>query len=220
MVSRNHRFYWLANDRALDFLNTEPMADGRRIDQLPDFESLVAWCAEAGFIEADLARALVRRWGSTANGRAAVARAREFRASLRHLLAQQTRGEPPSARALSSLNRALALELGHTQLVRHERRVNRRQRVAVEHPEQLLRPIAEAAASLLCDADPALIRRCKSADCVLLFYDVSKNHARRWCSMELCGNRTKVAAHYRRSKTRRARPDTASEARGSLRRRA
>jgi predicted RNA-binding Zn ribbon-like protein len=33
---------------------------------------------------------------------------------------------------------------------------------------------------------------------VLFFYDTTKNHARRWCSMAFCGNRHKVAAHYRR----------------------
>jgi predicted RNA-binding Zn ribbon-like protein len=36
---------------------------------------------------------------------------------------------------------------------------------------------------------------------VLLFYDTTKNHARHWCSMSLCGNRHKVAAHYRRRRS-------------------
>jgi predicted RNA-binding Zn ribbon-like protein len=202
MVSKDERFHFLANHRALDFLNTEPIADGRREERLPDFQSLVAWCVEAGFIEGQLGRALVRRWGIKARGRATVAHAREFRSALRGLIARRKSGQAPSARALSSLNRALVLELGHTEVVRRGKWVERRQRVVIEHPEQLLRPIADAAVHLLCETEPALIRRCTSAKCVLFFYDTSKNHARRWCSMELCGNRTKVAAHYQRRKNR------------------
>lgn len=79
-------------------------------------------------------------------------------------------------------------------------RIERQRRVVVARPEQLLRPIAEAAVNLLCEAEPLLIRRCESSSCVLLFYDVSKNHARRWCSMDICGNRQKVASHYQRRK--------------------
>ena len=37
--------------------------------------------------------------------------------------------------------------------------------------------------------------------CGWLFLDLSKNHSRRWCSMEDCGNRAKAKRHYRRVKT-------------------
>ncbi|MBC3194922.1 CGNR zinc finger domain-containing protein [Pseudonocardia sp. C8] len=45
---------------------------------------------------------------------------------------------------------------------------------------------------------PDRIRRCADPRCVLYFYDVSRNGARRWCSMTTCGNRSKVARHYAR----------------------
>jgi predicted RNA-binding Zn ribbon-like protein len=35
---------------------------------------------------------------------------------------------------------------------------------------------------------------------VLLFLDTSRSHTRRWCSMEQCGNRSKVAAFNARSR--------------------
>jgi predicted RNA-binding Zn ribbon-like protein len=59
-------------------------------------------------------------------------------------------------------------------------------------------PIAESAAWLLEHGDPALVRRCGGPDCVLFFYDTSKNHSRRWCSMDACGGRAKAGAYYRR----------------------
>jgi predicted RNA-binding Zn ribbon-like protein len=64
----------------------------------------------------------------------------------------------------------------------------------------LLAPVAEAAARLLIDADPARLRRCDAPGCSLWFLDTSRNGRRRWCSMARCGNRAKVAAHYRRNR--------------------
>ncbi|MFD7026082.1 CGNR zinc finger domain-containing protein [Promicromonospora sukumoe] len=46
---------------------------------------------------------------------------------------------------------------------------------------------------------PDRIRQCAHPDCVLYFYDTSRNGSRRWHSMETCGARTKSARHYRRS---------------------
>ena len=46
---------------------------------------------------------------------------------------------------------------------------------------------------------PHRIRQCAHPDCVLFFYDTSKNGTRRWHSMATCGNRTKAARHYAKS---------------------
>lgn len=48
---------------------------------------------------------------------------------------------------------------------------------------------------------PDRVRACANGDCVLHFYDVSKNGARRWCSMAGCGNRAKAQRHYARHRT-------------------
>jgi predicted RNA-binding Zn ribbon-like protein len=48
--------------------------------------------------------------------------------------------------------------------------------------------------------DRAFVRRCSNPACPLLFLDTSKSGRRRWCSMQTCGNRSKVAAHYQRSR--------------------
>ncbi len=43
---------------------------------------------------------------------------------------------------------------------------------------------------------PDRIKQCAHPQCVLFFYDTSKNGARRWHSMSTCGNRAKAARHY------------------------
>lgn len=46
------------------------------------------------------------------------------------------------------------------------------------------------------------IRKCEHQECILYFVDTSKSGKRRWCSMELCGNRQKAAEFYARKKNK------------------
>ncbi len=65
--------------------------------------------------------------------------------------------------------------------------------------DDLLPRIAAACAELIAEADFAHVRNCEGPECSLYFRDVSKNRKRRWCSMEVCGNRAKAAAYRARS---------------------
>ncbi|OSZ55283.1 hypothetical protein OQI_39455, partial [Streptomyces pharetrae CZA14] len=59
--------------------------------------------------------------------------------------------------------------------------------------------LAEAAAALLADPAVARVKECEADDCVLLF--LPAHPRRRWCSPARCGNRTRVARHYRRHRS-------------------
>jgi len=65
----------------------------------------------------------------------------------------------------------------------------------------LLTPLAEAASELLCSGNLSLVKKCRNAACILCFFDTTKSHTRNWCSMQLCGNRIKVAAYYERKRS-------------------
>jgi predicted RNA-binding Zn ribbon-like protein len=65
-------------------------------------------------------------------------------------------------------------------------------------PEDLFAPLAHSAATLFANVDRNRVRQC--AHCVLHFHDTSKKGTRRWCSMQLCGNRYKVAAYATRQR--------------------
>jgi predicted RNA-binding Zn ribbon-like protein len=51
------------------------------------------------------------------------------------------------------------------------------------------------------------IRKCEHEDCILYFLDTSKSGKRRWCSMEMCGNRQKAADYYARKKKKGSREE-------------
>jgi predicted RNA-binding Zn ribbon-like protein len=41
-------------------------------------------------------------------------------------------------------------------------------------------------------------RMCADANCTTVFYDRSKNHSAKWCSMQSCGNKNKVRSYRER----------------------
>jgi predicted RNA-binding Zn ribbon-like protein len=57
--------------------------------------------------------------------------------------------------------------------------------------EAILGPVALSALSVLTGADLSRIKRCPGDHCGWLFFDATKNKRRRWCEMEVCGNRAK-----------------------------
>jgi predicted RNA-binding Zn ribbon-like protein len=67
-------------------------------------------------------------------------------------------------------------------------------------PEALLSPIGEALAQLVCTEAFSDVKACEGPACTLLFADHTRGRTRRWCSMALCGNRAKQAAHRHRLK--------------------
>jgi predicted RNA-binding Zn ribbon-like protein len=69
-------------------------------------------------------------------------------------------------------------------------------------PESLLLPIGEALAKFVCEGDFADVKACEGHACTLVFADRTRRRARRWCSMAICGNRAKQAAHRSRLKNK------------------
>jgi predicted RNA-binding Zn ribbon-like protein len=75
---------------------------------------------------------------------------------------------------------------------------HRRAGAATVRVSQALSSIARDAVAILTAAD-GRIRRC--AGCGRVFHDDSRTGNRRWCSMQTCGNRAKVAAFRARSRS-------------------
>ncbi|MER3446879.1 MAG: hypothetical protein C4291_08580 [Candidatus Dadabacteria bacterium] len=192
------KFIFVGNDICLDFINTQVIRRGRLVDLIGDFSDLVNWLAEAGVLDSVQARTALRRWNDNSQGERTLERARELRVVLRDTVERIANGKSVGQSAIDEINNLLRNRVGYTQLVRVKRGVERQFNLELNEPIQLITPIAESAGDLLCYSDFSLIKKCENPNCVLYFYDVSKNHARRWCSMNICGNRIKVAAYYRR----------------------
>ncbi|MES2392128.1 MAG: ABATE domain-containing protein [Acidobacteriota bacterium] len=167
----------------LMFLNSTPMIEGKLQDLLQTDADVRATLARFG-------------WPTSFRSSGLLAAARNLREDLRRLVERRKAGKPLD---LAPLNTFLAEASSHLVLSPNGKGSVTVQRTW-EHrtPQQALAPLAEAAADLLANGDFELIRRCESADCVLWFYDRTRSHRRRWCSMASCGNRNKVAAFRKR----------------------
>ncbi|MFF7215792.1 CGNR zinc finger domain-containing protein [Streptomyces sp. NPDC008238] len=66
--------------------------------------------------------------------------------------------------------------------------------------EAALARIALAWSALVTTGDAARLKRCAEHSCGWVFWDVSKNRSRRWCSMRVCGNRNKARAYAARQR--------------------
>jgi predicted RNA-binding Zn ribbon-like protein len=203
MTSAGEKFLFLGNEPALDLLNTTPVLAQGPVDFLEDFADLTEWMLAVGLLEEPMAKALRRRWHGTREANAAVIQAKQLREALREVLAAKLSGTKMPGGALGILNDALGAEKTTSRIEWNEKAATFTRTLhhtADGTPTQVVTLLAEAAARLLTEKDLTLVRRCENPACVLHFYDTSKNHRRRWCSMDICGNRMKVAAHYRRQR--------------------
>lgn len=194
-------FLFVGNQLCLDFINTRLLMDGRPVELLPTFSDLVAWLVQADQLTGDEAKTIGRQWGGQAKGTQTLDQARAFRATLREMVERIAAGRPVPQAAVEAINEMLRYRLGYPQLTRRRGQFEREYHLESRGANQLLGLLAEAASNLLCACDVSLIKKCQNPACVLFFYDTTKNHARHWCSMTICGNRSKVAAHYRRHRS-------------------
>jgi predicted RNA-binding Zn ribbon-like protein len=206
--------FFTGDHLALDFVNSRSTPLGVWTEWLRDGPDLLDWLEEAGAIEAVDAT----RFREDASAREALdevaERARTLREWLRGFVARHAGQElgAEAAAQLGPLNDLLARSDCFWQVGAggdaEDASTARQRPLCLQRarrwtsPQQLLQPLAEAIADLVCNDDFRLIRACEGKACVLLFLDKTKAHARRWCSMTLCGNRAKAAAHRARASSK------------------
>jgi predicted RNA-binding Zn ribbon-like protein len=196
---------FVADALGLDFLNSIATPVDAEIDWIDDGDGLLAWLEQAQLVPAETletfrAQAVPGEFDNVA------AQARSLREWFRGFV-RQRKGRPLTSEVLSELqplNRLLERDEGFGRVVARDHghasglefQAMRRWR----SPEALLLPIGEALARFVCEEDFSHVKACEGLACTLLFADHTRGHARRWCSMAICGNRAKQAAHRSRLK--------------------
>jgi len=182
------RAIFLAGDPALDFLNTRMRVNQELVDCLLSDDDVLTWLSEAGFP--------VPVQDIKIKPLSLLHSARKLRESTRVLVEMRKagrRGDP------QILNGYLAAGKNYSHLVWNTARSLKIDVVwRQDTPNSILAPVAKAVAELLAFADFELIKHCEDESCVFWFFDQTKSHNRRWCSIQRCGNRHKVAAYRKR----------------------
>jgi len=191
-------FVFVGNELVLDFLNTRPVEKGETLELIAGFDALLRWFQAAGVLNAQECKNLQDRWGKTAEAQKTTASMRELREGLRKEILAWEHGHAIGRSIIVELNRLMAEHPMRTRLTSDGGVYSTKSFFEVHEPEDLFAPLACSAVRLFTEVDHQRVRKCDQ--CVLQFHDTSKKGARRWCSMQLCGNRMKVAAYAARQR--------------------
>lgn len=196
---------FVAGSAALDFLNSIASPVDVPVEWLATGDDLLAWLAQAGLVAPEVLRH-IRETAGPGELDGVAAQARALRDWFRQFVTARM-GKRLTAAAvgeLDPLNRLLARDEVYGRVIARPRGggapalafvADRRWRSA----DTLLLPLAKAMADLLTTVDFRDVKACEWHSCSLLFVDTTKGRMRRWCSMAVCGNRAKQAAHRERS---------------------
>jgi predicted RNA-binding Zn ribbon-like protein len=174
------------------------------VERLPDYRALLSWAAATGALDArTAARLTTLAIHEPRSADRVLAAAHELRGAIHAVFLAAVEHEAPQPGAIALLDRHIRRSFAARRLMVGPSRVDWRwtEGDALVRP---LWPVALSAAELLTSPDLTRVRECagRAEGCGWLFLDSSRGSGRRWCTMEVCGNRAKARRHYRRAQQR------------------
>lgn len=195
------------SDLCLEFSNTVGNhASAHPAEHLKTPDDLVQWARRTGLLTTAEADDLIGRADAEASGSAAVlARAITLREAIYRIFSAHARGRTPTSSDMETLNVFMAEAFTHLRVAPESGRFVWKWTNENPTMEGILWPVARAAADLLTSDLLARVGECADeGGCGWLFLDTSKNHTRRWCDINDCGNRAKARRHYQRVREQKA----------------
>jgi predicted RNA-binding Zn ribbon-like protein len=195
---------FVADTAALDFLNSIATPVDEPVDWIDDGNGWLDWLKQSGWVEDEILQRLQAQ-AMPGELETVAAQARSLREWFRGFVLKY-KGKPLEASALTeleALNRLLERDEKYTQITLQDGEtpklaweLKRRWR----SPDSLLLPLGEVLAQFVSEEDFTNVKCCEGPSCTLMFVDHTRGRKRRWCSMAVCGNRAKAAAHRERQK--------------------
>lgn len=186
MKTNNANIYYrdsVGGHLALDLLNTVSIVGGQQVDAFQNDGDVLSWLIENNLVDNALSNMYKHDEILIA--------ARNLREMIRSLISAR---KDEKSLQLDEINSLLKQGSSYLQLQEANGKLEAITHREIKSVNQLLAPVAEAAVNILTQVNFDLIRKCESTECVLWFYDRTKGHKRRWCSMAICGNRHKVSS--------------------------
>ncbi|MGZ6347463.1 MAG: CGNR zinc finger domain-containing protein [Anaerolineales bacterium] len=191
----------VGGELCIDFANTvNGHAHLPHHEYLQDYEDMVLWGGHASVLNAKEMELLLKKARVDSGEAGAVyRRGLELRETIFRLFSSAARGKKAGADDLEHLNASWRNGMRHAELTRSTKgfELGWDDEPCLERP---LRVVTESAVKLLTSPLLQQVRQCEGEGCDWLFIDTSRNHLRKWCSMEECGNRAKMRRRKRRNK--------------------
>lgn len=187
---------------AIDFVNSCYGTGSNRVDWLSSGATLQRWLELSGSSLAPIFAA--SQTLSAADLDSAAGKARDLREWVRGLLAAWSASGAPAVprSAVKQMNTYLGLANLRQAFVSAGDGFALRTERVMSGPNGLVAELAAQTADLLANYPASRTHKCANPECTLWFIDLKQGPVRRWCSMAICGNRMKVAAHRARARAR------------------
>ena len=192
----------IGSELAFDFTNT---ASGRghssHQDHLQSAENVIDWAVHAKVVgagDADSLRASIA--GDAKLAARLLHEALELRGIVHDIGTQFSSGRRACDQQVDALGKVHAECIAKARLTNHGSGFMWTWDARNAPVEVILGPIALSALTLLTRSDLSRIKMCQGEHCGWLFFDITKNKSRRWCDMEVCGNRAKQRRHQTRQR--------------------
>lgn len=200
------KWEFTAGRLCLDFANTVGNRGGEpEIDYIGDYAALIAWCGRGGLLgEREEQHLLMRAREDPRAAAAAHGTATRLRNAMFTVFLAVAEDRKPEPDALELVNRALSDSLANLLVVEAGGGFAWDWRGRNAAFDSVLWPVSRSAGELLTATELPRVRQCANDPCKWLFLDTTKNHSRRWCVMEACGNQAKGRRHYARQRAARA----------------
>ena len=185
----------------LDFANTAEFHASEQPDErLNSYADLVSWAAAAGIISRQVVKALLSSSKENPKrAKKALQDALELREIIYSIFSTLADDNPPRQKDLAEFNKFLSRSLKHARVMDAEEIYTWGWDNMEASLDSLVWPVARETANLLTSPDMKRVGECADdRGCGFLFIDTSRNHSRRWCSMESCGNRAKAQRYYQK----------------------
>jgi predicted RNA-binding Zn ribbon-like protein len=189
---------------SLDFTNTiEWRGRDNPMELLLNYRDLVTWSRRQGILTDQEAQHLLEIADRQKNLSFSVyKRAIALREALYHIFSNIIQDQQPNPVDLAIFNQELASAMARSQILPTSEGFKWEWTDYEDQMDRMFRPIVHDAAMLLTSDMLPRLGMCSDKNCAWLFLDTSKNHKRRWCSMDDCGNRAKFQRHYKRKQTK------------------
>lgn len=186
----------------LEFTNTvNDHASEQPGETLFQYKDVLSWAKRVGLLRGEQVEILRREAADQPREATAVfGKSLELREALYRIFVAQAKGKSPADGDLMILNEILANLTHGAQVVHRSGRFAWQWNFDQDGLAVPLSLIALSAVDLMTSENYQWVGQCADADgCGWLFVDTSKNHSRRWCDINDCGNRAKQRRYQKRA---------------------
>jgi predicted RNA-binding Zn ribbon-like protein len=177
----------------MDFANTQYTPSGDTVELFKSYEDIQDWFLKAGLLnEFSISK--------TQKKESHYKELIQYRDLIKKNCFAYVESKHPLNTLIEQTNQIILDNHIHPQIIFKEEHCVVEFTTQKKEYNELLGIIAIEVMNLLNSKNAQYIKKCNNHTCSLLFVDTSKNHSRRWCSMETCGNRSKVSNFSKRSK--------------------